>query len=128
MDTKYLIILAIICIACFSIFFYQFTNSVDTFIVINETEVQENGTVTGFLMDAYARGIENKTISYHQAGDDKAKIVNVTTGKDGFFKIENVKNVPESGSNNYYGDISFKGEGEFNPCVFEHNITVKAKA
>ena len=80
MDKKYLIILGIICIACFSIFFYQFTNSVDTFIVINETEVSENGTVTGFLI----------------------------------------------GSNNYYGDISFKGEGEFNPCVFEHNITIKS--
>ena len=104
MDKKYLIILGIICIACFSIFFYQFTNSVDTFIVINKTEVSENGTVTGFLMDAYARGIENKSI----------------------FKIENVKNMPESGSNNYYGDISFKGEGEFNPCVFEHNITIKS--
>ena len=62
MDKKYLIILGIIAIACFSIFFYQFTNSVDTFIVINETEVSENGTVTGFLMDAYARGVENKSI------------------------------------------------------------------
>lgn len=126
MDKKYLIILGIICIVCFSIFFYQFTNSVDTFIVINETEVSENGTVTGFLMDAYARGIENKTIQYHKAGDDRHVHSNVTTGKDGLFKIENVKNMPESGSNNYYGDISFNGEGEFNPCVFEHNITIKS--
>lgn len=125
MDTKYLIILGIICVACFSIFFYQFTNSTDTFIVINETEVQENGTITGFLMDAYARGVENKTICYHRAGDDKSVLANVTTGKDGFFEIDNVKNVPESGSNNYYGDISFKGDSQFNPCVFEHNITVK---
>ena len=126
MDKKYLIILGIICIVCFSIFFYQFTNSVDTFIVINETEVSENGTVTGFLMDAYARGIENKTIQYHKAGDDRHVHSNVTTGKDGLFKIENVKNMPESGSNNYYGDSSFKGEGEVNPCVFEHNITIKS--
>ena len=126
MDKKYLIILIIICIACFSIFFYQFTNSVDTFIVINKTEVQENGTITGFLMDSYARGIENKTIYYHKAGDNRQTFANVTTSKDGFFKIENVKSVPESGANNYYGDISFKGEGEFNPCLFEHNITVKS--
>lgn len=126
MDKKYLIILGIIAITCFSIFFYQFTNSVDTFIVINKTEVSENGTVTGFLMDAYARGIENKSIHYHKAGDDRHVLSNVTTGKDGIFKIENVKNMPESGSNNYYGDISFKGEGEFNPCVFEHNITIKS--
>ena len=125
MEKKYLTLLGIIAIICFSIFFYQFTNSVDTFIVINETEVAENGTITGFLMDSYARGVENKTIYYHQAGDDKSKLVNVTTTKDGFFKIEHVKNIPESGSNNYYGDISFKGDGEFNPCVFEQNITVK---
>jgi hypothetical protein len=125
MDKKYLIILIIIGIACFSIFFYQFTNSVDTFIVINETEVAENGTISGFLMDAYARGVENKTIYYHKAGDNKNTLSNVTTGKDGSFKIENVKYVPESNDNNYYGDITFKGEGEFNPCIYEHNITIK---
>ena len=62
------------------------------------------------------------TITRH---DDKSKIVNVTTTEDRFFKIEHVKNIPESGSNNYYGDISFKGDGKFNPCVFEHKITVK---
>ena len=61
------------------------------------------------------------TITKH---DDKSKIVNVTTTEDRFFKIEHVKNIPESRSNNY-GDISFKGDGKFNPCVFEHKITVK---
>lgn len=125
METKYLLILIVVCIVCFAIFFYQFTSNVDTFIVINDTEVAENGTVTGHLMDAYARGVENQTITYHQAGDDRNTFVNVTTGKDGIFKIENLKDVPESGSNNYYGDISFKGSGEFNPCTFEYNLTVK---
>ena len=99
MKTIYLIILIAVMLICFGIFFYQYTNDIQTFIVINETDVAENGTITGFLMDSYARGVENKTIYYHQAGDTKSALHNVTTGKDGIFKIENVKNVPESGSN-----------------------------
>lgn len=126
MKTKYLILLIIAAVICFSIFFYQFSMaSVDTFIVINETETAENGTITGFLMDAYARGVENKTITYHQAGDDKSKHVNITTGKDGKFVIENVKNVPDSTSNNYYGDFSFNGDSKFKSCKFGQNITIK---
>ena len=126
MKTIYLIILIAVMLICFGIFFYQYTNDIQTFIIINETDVAENGTITGFLMDSYARGVENKTIYYHQAGDTKSALHNVTTGKDGIFKIENVKNVPESGSNNYYGDISFNGDGQFKSCIFERNITVKA--
>ena len=93
MKTKYLIILGVAMIICFAIFAYQFTSSVDTFIVINETQVSENGTITGYLMDAYARGVENKTITYHQAGDNQSQRVSVMTGPNGIFKIENVKNV-----------------------------------
>ncbi|WP_407421878.1 hypothetical protein [Methanobrevibacter sp.] len=125
MKTKYLIILGVAMIICFAIFAYQFTSSVDTFIVINETQVSENGTITGYLMDAYARGVENMTITYHQAGDNQSQRVSVMTGPNGIFKIENVKNVPESGSNNYYGDFSFAGEGAFHACTFERNITLK---
>ena len=113
-------------IICFAVFAYQFTSSVDTFIVINETGISENGTITGYLMDAYARGVENKTITYHQAGDDQSQRVSVVTGPNGIFTIENAKNVPESGSNNYYGDFSFGGEGEFHPCTFERKITVSS--
>ena len=126
MKTKYLIILGVAMIICFAIFAYQFTSSVDTFIVINETQVSENGTITGYLMDAYARGVENKTITYHQAGDNQSQRVSVVTGPNGIFTIENAKNVPESGSNNYYGDFSFGGEGEFHPCTFERKITVSS--
>ena len=126
METKYLIILIIAAIACFSVFFYQFSSNVETFIVFNETEVAENGTFTGSLMDAYARGVANKTITYHQAGDDKTKSVNVTTDENGIFHIENVKNRPESGENNYYGNVSFNGDGQFRPCAFEHDLRVKA--
>lgn len=125
METKYLIILIILAIAFFSIFFYQYSNDVETFIIFNETEVDENGTFSGSLMDAYARGVPNKTITYHQAGDNRTTFVSVTTNDMGVFQIKNVKNLPESGENNYYGDISFKGDGQFRPCTYEYNLTVR---
>ena len=48
------------------------------------------------------------TITRH---DDKSKIVNDTTTEDRFFKIEHVKNIPESGSNNYYEIFHLKVMG-----------------
>lgn len=125
MDNKYLLLLVVLAVICFSVFFYQLNHNVDTFIVINETQATENGTVHGFLMDAYSRGVPEKTIYYHQAGDNSTTLLNVTTDSNGMFTIKNVRNVPESGNNNYYGNISFRGEGEFNPCTYEHNIIVK---
>ncbi len=124
MNTKYLLILVVLAIICFSIFFYQLNNNVETFIVINETQVAENGTIHGYLMDAYSRGVANKTIYYHQAGDNRTTLLNVMTDSNGMFEIKNVRNVQESGANNYYGNFSFRGEGEFKPCEYERNITV----
>ncbi len=125
MDNKYLLILIVLAVICFSIFFYQLNNNVNTFIVINETQVAENGTIHGYLMDAYSRGVPNKTVYYHRAGDNTTTLLNVTTDGDGRFIIENVRNVPDSGSNNYYGNFSFKGDHTFDPCTYEHNIVVK---
>lgn len=125
MDNKYLLLLVVLAVICFSVFFYQLNHNVDTFIVINETQATENGTVHGFLMDAYSRGVPKKTIYYHQAGDNRTTLLNVTTDGNGMFTIKNLRNVPESGENNYYGNFSFKGDKEFDPCTYEHNIVVK---
>ncbi|WP_407413264.1 hypothetical protein [Methanobrevibacter sp.] len=125
MDNKYLLILIVLAVICFAIFFYQLSHDVNTFIVINETEATENGTIHGFLMDAYSRGVPNKTVYYHRAGDNSTTLLNVTTDGNGMFTIENIRNVPDSGNNNYYGNFSFKGDNEFNPCTYEHNIVVK---
>jgi hypothetical protein len=124
MKTRYVVILVIIATVCFAIFYYQFTYNVDTSILINETQVSENGTITGFLIDAHGKGVPNKTIYYHPAGNEKTSFSKVTTDKNGMFKIENVKGFPESGNNNYYGDISFNGEGQFNPSKSNQVIIV----
>ena len=49
----------------------------------------------------------------------------VETLQPDVFTIENVKNVPESGPDNYYGNFSFRGQDEFNPCTYENSIVVK---
>ncbi|MBR0271160.1 MAG: hypothetical protein IJQ68_04105 [Methanobrevibacter sp.] len=124
MDNKILIILAVLAVICFGIFFFQMGHDITTTIVFNETEIPENGTAVGFLMDSYGRGVANQTVFYHQAGDDEGVMVNVTTDSEGIFKITDMKYLPESGSKNYYGDIMFEGYGEYRGCIYEYNLTV----
>ena len=50
----YLIILLVALVVCAGVFFYQFNNDVATVMIINETEVPENGSFAGILMDAYS--------------------------------------------------------------------------
>lgn len=124
MNNKFLIVLIILAIICFGIFFFQFNNNVTTVILMNETKIPENGTAVGFLMDSYGRGVQNQTITYHQAGDAKDVFVNVTTDVNGRFEIKNLKKHPESGADDYYGDISFYGFKQYKGCEFEYNLTV----
>ena len=120
MKTKYLIILGIICIICFGIFFFQLGHNVETFIVFNSTEIQENTTVSGCLVDSFGRGVANKTVTYHEPGKG---LVNATTDENGIFTISDIRNMPELGKENYYGDFSFAGDDVYNPSVYEYNLT-----
>ena len=61
MDNKYLAILVVIFIICIGTFMFQLNKNVATFIVINETEIPENGRITGMLMDSFGNGVANKT-------------------------------------------------------------------
>ena len=124
MNNKFLIVLVILAIICFGIFFFQINNNVTTAIIINETKIPENGTAVGFLIDSAGRGIENQTIYYHQAGDEKNVTAEVTTGADGKFEIKNLKKHPESGDKDYYGDICFDGYKQYKGCDFDYNLTV----
>lgn len=122
MEKKYLAILVVILIVCFGIFFYQMDNNIDTMIVFNGTEIPENGTAVGYLIDSFGRGIPNMTISFHQPGNGTVK---VTTKENGEFLIENIQNLPDLGKDNYYGDFTFKGDGKYKGSTFEYNLTVK---
>ncbi len=123
MKTKYLVILLIILVICVGIFIYQFNNSVDTFISINETEVSENGSFSGMLIDAYGFGVANEKITFYKPGDNTT--VTVTTNNDGIFTITNAEYV--NSSDNSYRNFTFAGDGKYHGCTYEGTVTVIQK-
>lgn len=124
MKAKYLAILLVIFVICVGIFIYQFNNSVDTFISINGTEVSENGSFSGMLIDAYGFGVGNEKITFHKPGNNTT--ITVTTNSDGIFTINNAEYV-ENASDNSYKDFSFAGDGKYHSCTFEGRVTVIQK-
>lgn len=124
MENKYLVLLIIIFAICIGVFLYQYNNDVATFIMINATEVQENGTIKGVLTDAYGMGVANKTITYHKPGNEMGTLASTTTDENGEFFIENAEYLPDAGSDNYYGDFSFAGDGKYLGCSYGQNVTV----
>lgn len=123
-QSKYLIILLVALVICIGVFLYQFNNDVPTFIIVNATEVSENGSFSGILMDAYSYGVANKTITYHKPGHQMGTLVDVTTDENGEFTIENAEYLPEAGNDNYYGEFTFAGDGKYQGCTYEGNVTV----
>lgn len=125
-QSKYLIIMLIALVICVGVFIYQYNNDVTTFIIINQTEVAENGSFSGMLMDQYGVGVPNKTITYHKPGYEMGTLVDVVTNEDGGFIIENVQYLPDAGKDNYYGDFTFAGDDKYNGCTYDGNVTVIA--
>lgn len=126
MDNKYLAILVVIFIICIGTFMFQLNNNVATFIVINETEIRENGRITGMLMDSFGNGVANKTITFNKPDYKLGTLVSTNTNENGEFVISNVEYLPDAGEDNYYGNFSFAGDNKYNPCFYEGNITVVA--
>lgn len=122
-----LIALLVAFVICIGVFLYQYNNDVATFIIVNETEVAENGSFSGMLVDSYGQGVANKTITYHKPGNDFGTLVDVITDENGEFTIENAEYVPDAGSENYYGGFTFAGDGKYLGCTYEGNVTVIAK-
>lgn len=114
-------------VVCIGVFWYQYNNNVSTFIMINETEVAQNGSFSGMLVDAYGQGVANKTITYHKPGYQMGTLVDVTTTEDGSFTINNVQYLDNASDGNYYGDFTFAGDGKYKECRYEGNVTVVAK-
>ena len=65
-ESFYFLLLLIGLAICIGVFWFQFNNDVATFMVINETEIQEGGSFKGVLMDAYGQSVPNKTITFHK--------------------------------------------------------------
>lgn len=125
-QSYYLIILLIAFVICIGVFLYQFNNDVPTFIMINETEVAENASFSGMLSDAYGYGVANQTITFHKPGYEMGTLVDVVTDDTGQFTIENAEYLPDAGNDNYYGDFTFAGNGKYQGCTYEGNVTVIA--
>ena len=126
-QSYYLIIILIAFLVCIGIFWFQYNNDVATVIILNQTEVEENGSFAGMLMDAYAQGIPNKTIVFHKPGYQMGTIVDVVTNDEGGFIIENAEYLPDAGDDNYYGDFTFAGDDRYQGCTYEGNVTVIPK-
>lgn len=120
----YLIILLVALVICFAVFWFQFNNNVATFILINETEVAENGSFSGVLMDAYSYGVPNKTVTYHKPSNEGGASADVVTDKNGEFTIEHAEYLPDAKSGNYYTDFSFTGDGKYQGCTYEGKVAV----
>ena len=120
----YLIIILVAFVICMGVFLYQFNNDVPTFIIINETEVHENGSFSGMLTDAYGFGVANQTITFHKPGHKMATIVDVVTDEKGQFTIEKAQYLSDAGKDNYYGNFTFAGNGKYQGCTYEGNVTV----
>lgn len=127
MKTKYLLILIVIMIICFGIFFYQMDHNLETVIVFKSTEIPENGTAVGFLMDSFGRGIPNKTITFHKPGNEMGTLVRVVTDENGTFFIKNMQYLPDTGKENYYGKFTFAGDDKYKGSSFNNNLTVIPK-
>ena len=120
----YLIILLIALVGCIGVFMFQFNNNVSTFMLINGTEIHENGSFSGVLMDAYGYGVANQTITFHKPGQMMGTLVDVTTDENGEFTIENAEYLPGGGNDNYYGNFTFAGNGKYQGCTYEGKVIV----
>ena len=120
----YLIILLFAFVICIGVFWFQFNNDVATFIMINETEVSEGESFSGMLVDAYGYGVANQTITFHKPGYQFGTIVDTQTDGNGQFTIKNAEYLQDAGKDNYYGDFTFAGQGKYQGCTYEGNVTV----
>ena len=126
-QSYFLIILLVAFVICMGVFWFQFNNDVSTFMIVNETEVHENASFSGMLMDAYSQGVPNQTISFHKPGYQMGTEVVTQTDENGEFTIENAEYLPDAGKDNYYGDFTFAGQGKYKGCTYEGNVTVVPK-
>ena len=123
-DSYYFLIVLIAIAICIGVFWFQFNNADPTYIIINTTEVPENGSFSGVLNDAYGFPVANRTITFHKPGYQMGTLVCTQTDENGLFVIENAEYLPDAGKDNYYGDFTFAGDDRYEGCVYEGNITV----
>ena len=126
-ESYYFLLLLIAFAICIGVFWFQFNNDVATFMIINNTEVQEGDTFKGALIDAYGMSVPNKTITYHKPGYQMGTLVDTQTDENGEFFIENAQYLEDAGKDNYYGNFTFAGDDKYQGCTYIGNVTVLKK-
>ena len=123
-QSYYFLLLLIAFAICIGVFWFQFNNDVATFMIINNTEVQEGDTFKGALIDAYGMSVPNKTITYHKPGYQMGTLVDTQTDENGEFFIENAQYLEDAGKDNYYGNFTFAGDDKYQGCTYIGNVSV----
>ena len=121
-ESYYFLLLLIAFAICIGVFWFQFNNDVATFMIINNTEVQEGDTFKGALIDAYGMSVPNKTITYHKPGYQMGTLVDTQTDENGEFFIENAQYLEDAGKDNYYGNFTFAGDDKYQGCTYILNF------
>ncbi len=124
-QSKILILLLVALAICIGVFLYQYNNDVGTIIMLNQTEVSQNSSFSGMLIDSFGQGVANKTITYHKPGQDNGDVVDVTTDDKGEFKVENAEYLPNNSDDNYYSKFTFVGDEKYKGFTYEGKVIVK---
>lgn len=123
-QSYYFLILLIGFAICIGIFWFQFNNDVTTFMIVNATEIEEGESFKGALIDSYGQAVKNKTITYHKPGYQMGTLVTTQTDENGEFFIENAEYLQDAPNESWYGDFTYAGDGKYQGCTYEKNITV----
>lgn len=124
-QSKILILLLVALTICIGVFLYQYNNDVGTIIMINQTEVSQNSSFSGMLIDSFGQGVANQTITYQKPGQDNGDVVDVTTDDKGEFKVENAEYLSNNSDDNYYSKFTFVGDEKYKGFTYEGKVIVK---
>ena len=123
-QSYYFLILLVAFAICAGVFWFQFNNDVATFMIVNATEIEEGGSFKGALIDSYGQAVANKTITYHKPGYQMGTLVTTQTDENGEFFIKNAEYLQDAPNENWYGDFTYAGDGKYQGCTYEKNVTV----
>ena len=123
-QSYYFLLLLIALVICIGVFWFQFNNDVATFMIVNATEIEEGESFKGALIASYGQAVKNKTITYHKPGYQMGTLVTTQTDENGEFFIKNAEYLQDAPNENWYGDFTYAGDGKYQGCTYEKNVTV----
>ena len=59
--------------------------------------------------------------------DGKRRCFHIETDENGEFFIDSAEYLDDAPDDNWYGDFTYAGDGKYQGCIYERNVTVVAK-